>query len=91
MCNSDQLDIIIMGMQSLDNFDFTYIGPDWTPKDEEKGIKEEPDEDSPRPSTSRKIGCSCLPFKHCNLMDAGVKFFQKYTHKIKKAKAFLGI
>jgi len=53
VCNSDQLDIIIMGMQSLDNFDFTYIGPDWTPKDEEKGIKEEPDEDSPRPSTSR--------------------------------------
>jgi hypothetical protein len=27
--NNDQLDVIIRGMKSLDNIDFTHIGPDW--------------------------------------------------------------
>jgi hypothetical protein len=34
--DNDQLEVIIRGMKSLDNVDFTHIGPDWDSHDEEQ-------------------------------------------------------
>jgi hypothetical protein len=35
--NNDQLDVIIRGMKSLDNIDFTHIGPDWNNNESSMG------------------------------------------------------
>ena len=43
--DEDQVELIIQGMKTLDNIDFTHIGPDWG--EEEARVKEEGEEQGP--------------------------------------------